>query len=55
MPFGVETMNTLVVLPDEIVGYTELINSSEILDGTKANSSKKIILKVPPRIADPEV
>jgi len=30
MPFGVETMNTFVVLPEEIVGYTELKNSSEM-------------------------
>ena len=55
MPFGVETMNTFVVLPEEIVGYTELKNSSDILWGTNANSSKKMILKEPPRIADPEV
>ena len=48
-------MNTFVVLPEEIVGYTELKNSSEILEGTNANSSRKIILKLPPRIADPEV
>ena len=48
-------MNTFVVLPEEIVGYTELKNSSEMLCGTKANSSKKMMLKVPPRIADPEV
>ena len=47
-------MNTFVVLPEEIVGYTELKNSSEIL-GTNANSSKKMMLKEPPRIAEPEV
>ena len=48
-------MNTFVVLPDEIVGYTELKNSSEMFDGTNANSSRKMMLKEPPRIADPDV
>ena len=48
-------MNTFVVLPEEIVGYTELKNSSEMLWGTNANSSRKMMLNEPPRIADPEV
>ena len=30
-------------------------NSSEMLWGTNANSSKKMMLNEPPRIADPEV
>ena len=48
-------MNTLVVCPDEIVGYTELKNSSEMFDGTNANSYKKIMLNEPPLIAEQDV
>ena len=32
-PFGVETIKTLVVLPEEIVGYTEVKKSSAKLGG----------------------
>jgi len=45
----------LEVLPDEITGYTELKNSSAMLLGTNANSSKNTQLKEPPRIAELDV
>ena len=44
-------MTIFVLLPEEIVGNTELKNCSAIAAGTKANSSKNIILYEPPRIA----
>ena len=40
-----------MVLPDDIVGYTQLKNSSDTVDGTYANSSRNIMLYEPPRIA----
>ena len=46
-----DTIITFVVLPDDIVGYTELKNSSDTVDGTYANSSRNIMLYEPPRIA----
>jgi len=55
IPCGVETIITFVVLPDEIVGYTELKNCSATLAGTYANSSRKIMLYEPPRTALAEV
>ena len=55
-PFGVETIKTLVVLPEEIVGYTEVKKSSANLGGSMcANSSIKMILKDDPRTAEEEV
>jgi hypothetical protein len=42
MPLGVDVIKTLVVVPDEMVGNTEAKNSSWMLLGTKANSSKYI-------------
>ena len=50
-----ETIKTLVVLPDEMVGYTDRKKSCAMCSGTNANSSKNIILKVPPLIALDEV
>ena len=50
-----DTIITFVVLPDDIVGYTELKNCSATLDGTYANSSRNIILYEPPRTADADV
>ena len=41
---GVDTIITLDFLLDEIVGYTELKNCSDILLGMKANSSRNIML-----------
>src|ERR1039458_1529999 len=55
MPLGVEDINIFVVLPDDIVGYTDVKKSCAILLGTKANSSKYIILNVNPLIAPDEV
>jgi hypothetical protein len=40
MPFGVEEIRILEVSPEEIVGYTDVKNSSAILLGTNANSSR---------------
>ena len=55
-PFGVETIKTFVVSPEEIVGYTEVKNSSAKFGGSIwANSSIKIMLKDEPRTADDEV
>ena len=51
MPLGVDVIITREVLPDEIVGYTELKNCSDILFGIKANSSRNIMLNEPPLIA----
>ena len=46
---------TLVVLPDEIVGYTEEKNCSAMWLGMNANSSKKIMLNELPRTAELDV
>jgi hypothetical protein len=40
MPFGVDEIRILEVVPEEIVGYTEVKNSSAIFVGTNANSSR---------------
>ena len=55
MPFGVDVINTLDVLPDDIVGYTELKNSSCTVAGTNANSSKYTKLIDIPLTADADV
>ena len=55
MPRGVETINTLVVSPEDMVGYTEVKNDSAMVFGTCANSSRKMMLKEEPRTAEPEV
>src|SRR5210317_572368 len=51
IPLGVDTIQTLVDLPDEIVGYTELKKSSATFCGTNANSSRNSMLYEPPRTA----
>ena len=46
---------TFVDLPEVIVGYTEEKNASAIWLGTKANSSRKRMLKDIPLTAEAEV
>ena len=55
MPLGVDTIIILVLVPAVITGYTEVINSEAILDGTKANSSSKTQLYDPERAAEEDV